>query len=92
VTCLITDHTDTLFCEIDPDKEQHCFIHCDRHITNKVTCVLGCWVTYGSVLCTNTTALDQYQLCCTTPYCNNLTTIPHPSSFSPSPSSSELVI
>ena len=84
-------------CEINPDEDQYCTINCDRVSASIAHCSLDCHIN-SFFPCNNMTTPDYFELCCTTPYCNNITSVffptsftPSPTSFTPSPTSSKLV-
>ena len=89
VPCGRTNSVTVETCEINPDEGQYCVIACEIHATSTV-CSLDCWNTVVYP-CRNITS-DHFQMCCITPYCNNLTEIPRlPSSTLPGPLPSKLV-
>ena len=67
-------------CEINPLENEYCLIHCDYdHAKNTATCASQCLLINDPIPCVNiTNSLIEYQLCCKTPFCNNLTYIPVP--------------
>ncbi|XP_065888793.1 uncharacterized protein [Dysidea avara] len=73
-------------CEINPDEDQYCTINCDRVNASAAHCSLYCHID-SFFPCNNMTTPDHFQLCCTTPYCNNITSVFLPTSFTPSPTS-----
>ncbi|XP_065888798.1 activin receptor type-1-like isoform X2 [Dysidea avara] len=82
VTCGRTDGYDIAKCEIDVTQEHHyCSIHCDIDIYNSTThvafCKQQCYTTTG-IPCLNFSTQNEYQLCCTTSLCNNITNPPVP--------------
>ena len=94
VQCLRTEGRITSPCEIDPEKNQFCYIACEKYTA---LCSLECFHD-GAIPCKNLTTAEQFRLCCTTQYCNNITEVQFLSSSStattittPTPSKSEKV-